>query len=168
MDNLIKWISAIGALVGTIVVINQPQYQWLWIIVALGCIGFAYEQFFKKKEQSKKILFIDDDVNEFPIIETLRNNGYEIDTMPDVENLSDDKIKQSKIIFVDYKGVGQSFGKKQGLDLIKALKHKYSKKIVILFSAHRGFGIDADLNIADEVINKNAPLQDFINIIEKY
>ncbi len=88
--------------------------------------------------------------------------------MKDIENLEDNVVKNAKIIFVDFKGVGRKFGNQQGIDLIKALKKKYkNKKTVILFSAHN-FNLTKEIDAGDDRIAKNASLQDFIDMIKKY
>lgn len=117
----------------------------------------------------KNILFIDDEIKDFEIVNTLRKNKYTIDTLEDVEDLYGEEIKKAKIIFVDFKGVGRKFGEQQGIDLIKALKSTYkNKKTIILFSAHSRFSLSHDLNAGDDSIAKNASTQDFIDMIEKY
>lgn len=120
------------------------------------------------KNKPKKILFIDDEIDDFEIVKTLRKNNYQIDTLNDLENLENDIVKNAKIIFVDFKGVGKKFGNQQGIDLIKALKKKYKKKkTIILFSAHN-FSLTKEIDAGDNRIAKNAPLQDFVDMIEKY
>ena len=120
------------------------------------------------KNKPKGILFIDDYIDDFKIVNMLKKNDYQVDTLEDVENLQDEKIKNAKIIFVDFKGVGKQFGSQQGIDLIKALKKKYkNKKTVILFSAHN-FSLTKEIDAGDNRIDKNAPLQDFIDMINKY
>ncbi len=122
----------------------------------------------KQKNKPKRILFVDDEIDDFEIVETLRKNDYEIDTLEDIENLAEDLVKSAKIIFVDFKGVGKEFGNEQGIDLIKALKRKYKKKkTVILFSAHN-FNLTKEIDAGDDRIAKNAPLQDFIDMINKH
>lgn len=136
------------------------------IITILGVIYGVYKW---HKNKPKNILFIDDEINDFAIVNTLQKNKYTIDTMEDVEDLEEEKIKKAKIIFVDFKGVGKRFGRQQGIDLIKALKAKYkNKKTIILFSAHSGFNLSHDLDAGDNSIAKNASTQDFINMIDKY
>ncbi|KAF3983656.1 MAG: hypothetical protein HFP81_06495 [Methylococcales symbiont of Hymedesmia sp. n. MRB-2018] len=136
------------------------------IITIFGAIYGTYKW---HKNKPKNILFIDDEIKDFEIVNTLRKNKYTIDTLEDVEDLEGEKIKKAKIIFVDFKGVGKKFGKQQGIDLIKALKAKYKKKkTIILFSAHSGFSLSHDTKAGDDSIAKNASTQDFIDMINKY
>lgn len=136
------------------------------IITILLAIYGIYKWY---KNKPKNILFIDDEIKDFEIVNTLRKNKYTIDTMEDVEDLEEEKIKKAKIIFVDFKGVGKKFGKQQGIDLIKALKAKYKKKkTIILFSAHARFSLSHDLKAGDDSIAKNASIQDFMNMIDRY
>jgi ActR/RegA family two-component response regulator len=148
-NTMLDVLSAIGTII-TILVALSGLYNWY-------------------KKRPKSVLFIDDEINDFEIVNTLKQNKFNIETMEDVEDLEDEKIKKAKIIFVDFKGVGKKFGKHQGIDLIKALKSKYkNKKSIILFSAHSGFSLSHDLKAGDDSIAKNASTQDFINIINKY
>lgn len=144
--------------------------EWINIIAGIITIFLAIYGLYKwYKNKPKNILFIDDEIEDFEIVNTLRKNKYTIDTLEDVEDLEEEKIKNAKIIFVDFKGVGKKFGKQQGIDLIKALKAKYkNKKTIILFSAHSGFNLSHDLQAGDDNIAKNASTQDFINMINKY
>ncbi len=138
----------------------------LTIITAIiSAVVWAYR---RHKNKPTRILFVDDEIDDFAIPKTLKKNDYEIDTLQDVENLHDTKVKNAKIIFVDFKGVGKSFGRQQGIDLIKALKKEYKrKKTVILFSSHN-FNLTKEIDAGDDRIAKNASLQDFIDIIKKY
>ncbi len=139
------------------------------VITIIGAIIWLYKTYEKyKKNKPTRILFVDDEIDDFFIPKTLKKNDYEIDTLQDVENLHDKKVKNAKIIFVDFKGVGKSFGKQQGIDLIKALKKEYKKKkTVILFSSHN-FNLTKEIDAGDDRIAKNASLQDFIDMIKKY
>lgn len=137
------------------------------IITIFSALVWAYNKWCKRKP--KNILFVDDEIDDFEIVNTLKQNNFTVDTLEDVENLEEEKIKTAKIIFVDFKGVGKKFGRHQGIDLIKALKAKYKKKkTIILFSAHSGFSLSHDLQAGDDSIAKNATTQDFINMINKY
>jgi len=144
--------------------------KWINTIAAIITIFIAIHGFYKwNKNKPKNILFIDDEIKDFEIVNTLKRNKYPIETLEDVEDLGEEKIKNAKIIFVDFKGVGRKFGRHQGIDLIKALKDKYkNKKTIILFSAHSGFSLSHDLQAGDDTIAKNASLQDFIDMIKKY
>ena len=117
----------------------------------------------------KYVLFVDDEVNDFPVIDSLKEQNYKIDTLNDIENIDCPHISRAKIIFIDYKWVWKKFTKnEQWIWLIKALKSKYwKKKTIILFSASR-FSLDKETQIADDKIAKNASLQEFIAIIQKY
>ena len=139
------------------------------IAALIAIFSAIYKLYRWYKNKPKNILFIDDEIKDFAIVNTLRKNKYNIDTLEDVEDLEGEKIKKAKIIFVDFKGVGKKFGKQQGIDLIKALKAKYkNKKTIILFSAHSGFSLTHDLQAGDENIAKNASTQDFIDMINKH
>ncbi|MEK7453209.1 MAG: hypothetical protein AAB614_03170 [Patescibacteria group bacterium] len=62
-----------------------------------------------KKSYTKdntNILFIDD--LEMPIVDNLKKAGYKVKKIRDVKDVDDADVKNSQIIFVDYKGVGKN------------------------------------------------------------
>jgi hypothetical protein len=48
-------------------------------------------------------LFVDDEVNDFPVIDSLKSQNYKIDTLNDIENIDCPHVSRAKIIFIDYK-----------------------------------------------------------------
>ena len=123
----------LGVLVSIIELIGGPGGIILGVLVLIIGVIWCYG---KIKNRPKGILFIDDQINDFEIVQTLRNRGYTIETLPDLSDINSEKVKNAKIIFVDFKGVGKNFGPEQGVSLIKALREKYGKKkkIIIVFS----------------------------------
>lgn len=119
------------------------------------------------KDKLIQVLFVDD--QKFDIIDVLKKAGW-VNTkrIKDVTNLDAVDIKNSDVIFVDVNGVGcQLFPKDQGLGLAEAIKNKYPKKYIVLYSAlshhfHRA------LNVVDNVLEKNADPYEFINILENF
>ena len=127
--------------------------------------NFNLFSLFKKK--SKVVLFIDDDIDNFPYVESLRNKGYVVHTLKEFTSLEDKKIIESDIIFVDYRGVGVDLDKKeQGFAVIHLIKNRFPKKRVIIYSAH-SFTLKRNVHIADDSIFKNATLAEFIEKIEE-
>ena len=113
------------------------------------------------------ILFIDDNIEKFEIPGLLKNHGYTVHTLTDIKSIDCTEVKKSRVIFVDYKGVGREFGD-QGIGVIKSIKKRYKGwKKVILYSSY-SFKLSKDIDAADEKIDKNAPLEDFIALVEKY
>jgi hypothetical protein len=123
-----------------------------------------------KNKQSTRILFIDDNHNEFRMVSILKKSGW-INTkaIKDVNGLEDPKIIEANIIFVDINGVGLNMQfEDQGLGLASALKKKYhSKKIVIYSAETTGNRFHNALREVDACLSKNAEPYEFINLIEK-
>lgn len=97
-----------------------------------------------------KVLFIDDE--KFKKIANLKKAGWNVIQKSRLDNLDDDSVLSSHVIFVDYKGVG-SRDSEEGIGLLKALKKRYGdQKWLILYSAHElslnVYGIGANSYLA--------------------
>ena len=133
--------------------------------------GFFSGLLKKKKVFDKsniRILFIDDEFDDFPVIQNLIDAGWAVEGIGDVQNIDDDIVKRSHIIFVDYKGVGQKLSEsEQGIGLIKLLKNNYKdSKRVGLYSGHNRFSLGDDFDIADFRLSKNTDTREFIEVIQ--
>ncbi len=62
-----------------------------------------------------QILFVDDEVRDFDVINNLKEAGWSVVGIEDIKNVDEDTVKRSQIIFVDYKGVGRSLSLKDQL-----------------------------------------------------
>lgn len=117
-----------------------------------------------------QILFIDDD--KMPsVIKPLRKSGWlNIKKIGDTANLDATEIRNANIIFVDILGVGKELQfKNEGIGLAAAIKRRYPKKGVVIYSAtpeHKLF--DPDIDILDGRLEKYAEPIQFSNMIEKY
>ena len=102
-----------------------------------------------------KILIIDD--QEFPLIDVFIRNGYNVERIPDVRNLTELTDDKYQIILLDIQGVGQteSHGL-QGLGILKAIKDENPSKCVILYSS-------SPINLTDHPLSTRA---DFV--LEKH
>lgn len=157
----------------------------IWIIVTLlvALILWILKFFSDKTWLTKKvkwvfkkswnkddyILFIDDNINGFALIESLTKQWYNIDTLKDITDIECAKISRAKIIFVDHRWVWKGIWEKSWLWVIRILKKRYNdEKKLVLFSATR-FWIDQidELDIADEKIKKNSSPEAFVKLIEK-
>lgn len=117
-----------------------------------------------------QILFIDDEP--LPtLIRTLKKAGWKnIKRIGDTANLDMAEILNANIIFVDIKGVGKLLQfKNEGVGLAAAIKQRYPKKGVVIYSATSDHNLfDPDLNIVDGKLYKNAEPIQFNNMIEQY
>lgn len=116
-----------------------------------------------------RILFIDDEMDEFPVIQNLKDAGWSVEAVNDVQNVEEDVVRRSQVIFVDYKGIAQHLSEKeQGIGLIKLLKQTYKEsKRVGLYSGHNRFTLGHDIDAADFKLPKNADTREFITIIQR-
>ncbi len=129
------------------------------------------ESFERKKNRLKetiKILFIDDNHNDFHIVSILKKQGWKsTKSIKDVINLDDLKVQESDIIFVDINGVGSTLFKDEGLGLASALKKKYIDKKIIIYSADtKGDRFHKALREVDGCLSKDAEPFQFSNLIE--
>lgn len=126
-----------------------------------------------KKIQHKddyRILFIDDKHSDFKMVSILKKAGWtNTKAIKDLTDLDDIKAREASIIFVDINGVGVQMFEDQGLGLAAALKDKYPKKTIILYSAEpTGDRFDKKLKKVDDSLPKNAEPYEFISLIEQY
>lgn len=162
IEQIIIWviILVIGAIIFSI---------WDKIKSSMKKIKFIKNIFQKWWDKENYILFIDDNINDFPLVDSLRHHWYKIDILKDVDDIQCSEISRAKIIFIDHRWVWSKFWESEWLGLIKTLKKMYkNKKKLILFSATK-FWIERikEMSCADEIIQKNARTEDFINLIEK-
>jgi len=117
-----------------------------------GAVDRSKVIFFK---ESAKILFIDDlDLKDK--IKNLENAGWKnVIQLEDAHNIDRKEIRESDIIFVDYKGIGMT-SEKQGLGVLTALRESYKdSKWLILYTAHE-LPVDAFNIGANSVLGKNS------------
>lgn len=117
-----------------------------------------------------KILFIDDNHTEYKMVSILKKSGWiNTKSVKDVIDLDDLKVQEADIIFVDINGVGTTMFQDQGLGLASALKRKYEKKKIILYSAETtGDRFHRALREVDDCLPKNAEPYQFSNLIEEF
>ncbi|GGG98785.1 transcriptional regulator [Polaribacter pacificus] len=122
----------------------------------------------KKDKSNLRILFIDDQHTKFKMVSILKKSGWKnTNSVKDITDLDDYKAKEADIIFVDINGVGKTLFKDEGLGLASALKKKYPKKKIVIYSAEtKGDRFHKALREVDDCLSKNAEPYQFINLIE--
>ncbi|EKE05882.1 MAG: hypothetical protein ACD_19C00168G0004 [uncultured bacterium] len=136
-------------------------------------VSSLFDRLFHGKDRFTKenvqILFVDDEVNDFDVINNLKEAGWSVIGVEDIKNVDEDIVKRSQIIFVDFKGVGRSLSQKeQGIGLIKLIKNTYGKKKrLILYSGHASFSLDDNFKAADDWLSKNSDTREFIDKIKE-
>jgi hypothetical protein len=117
-----------------------------------------------------RILFIDDDAR-FKVAKILAKSGWvHTKLIKDAATLDDADIFAADILFIDVQGVGVELGfNDEGLGLALALKSKYPKKKVVIYSAEtKGDRFHAALRKADSFLPKNADPYEFQKIVEDF
>ncbi len=105
-----------------------------------------------------KILFIDDDQG-FKIVGILKKMGWEnTRIVEDINSLEEAVLSDADVVFVDIQGVGKSmFYVDEGLGLALAIKRRYQKKKIIIYSAEEeGARFHDALQEADYSLPKTA------------
>jgi hypothetical protein len=122
----------------------------------------------ERLKDKTRILFIDDMHTDYKMVSILKKAGWSnTKSVKDILDLDDQRVLESDIIFVDINGVGVTMFEDQGLGLASALKSKYSKKKIILYSAETaGDRFHKALREVDDCLAKNAEPYQFINLVE--
>jgi len=118
-------------------------------------------------QRSIKILFVDDE--DFSIkINIIRDAGWNVNQVKEVNNINSTEIVHANIIFMDYIGVGKVLTpKEEGIGLLKSIRKKYPDKFLIFFSGHAGYIPGHEVHsIADAWIDKHADPFVYIDQIE--
>jgi hypothetical protein len=121
-------------------------------------------------KEETRILFIDDDVR-FKVAKILGRSGWKYTkVIKDATTLDDAEILEADILFIDVQGVGVSLGfSDEGLGLALAVKEKYPKKKVVIYSAEtQGNRFHSALRKADSFLPKNADPYEFQRIVEEF
>ena len=140
------------------IAIKILKIGWNWIIA-----GFKKKSFNEIKASSS-ILFIDDE--QLSIVRLLKRDSWNVRQIKNTPTLDDPEIVRSNVIFIDVVGIGEDLSKEnKGAELAKLLKNKYSKKYIIISSNY--VQLRSPQEFSHDWIQKNAPISDFVNIIEK-
>lgn len=124
----------------------------------------------KEYKDETRILFIDDDTK-FKVAKILSKSGWvHTKLIKDAETLDISEITEAHILFIDVQGVGVAMGfNDEGLGLALAIKKKYPKKKVVIYSAEtQGDRFHEALRTADNFLPKNADPYEFQKIVEEY
>lgn len=120
-----------------------------------------------KPKELVRILFVDDDTT-FKVVKILRADGWRSTRIvKDIASLDDPDIRDTDIFFVDIQGVGKILGfKDEGLGLVRALKERFPRKKVVIYSAEAtGDRFHGALRLADDRLSKDADPYEFIRTV---
>ncbi|MGY4385971.1 CheY-like chemotaxis protein [Pedobacter sp. UYP24] len=131
-------------------------------------VGSDVSQSENRMKSTIKILFVDDNHTDYKMVSILKRAGW-INTraIKDITDLDNNIVTESDIIFVDINGVGLTMFEDQGLGLATALKNKYPKKKIVIYSAETlGDRFHKALRQVDDCLPKNAEPYQFIDLVE--
>ncbi len=164
-------ISAAGIIITILLFFFSDNKIYVEIfLLFLFLLGIVYYFLYRKNKilsveeirNKAKILFIDD--KECPVVINLQRNNFDVRKVDDVENTQDVNVLWANLVFVDYKGVGQTLaGKKEGLGLINLLEKDHPEKRYIIYSSIQDF--DGVVNYP--YIRKNAEYDEFVSLISE-
>lgn len=116
----------------------------------------------------KKIPIVAIDDQEFPPEINLRNSGFSIQTLSDINRITD--VEQYQIVLCDLNDIGSNLSpESQGAYVIEEIKSKYPDKIVIAYTA-------ASLNsklltkarsVADDYVKKDITIEKWRDVLDE-
>ena len=122
---------------------------------------YTQEEFDKIKFKAR-VAFVDDE--EIAHVDRLRNDGYNIQIMSDIENIDDFIRRKYHVVVLDIQGVGQNISpESEGWGILRYLKKECPNLVVIMYTGAEWsitkYKDDADL--ADDFIGKDMEFLDF-------
>lgn len=169
MSDFMTWIKDNQILSGVGVLIISGLGYMGKLLFKLISPNKKNEDKINIKKKTCRILFIDD--SQFKVIDILKKAGWlNVKRLKDINNIDDAEVANSDIFFVDIQGVGKALNfSDEGLGLAQALKTKYPKKVVIIYSAeNQGNRFHKALKSADATLSKNADPYEFQALVEQY
>ncbi|RKV83231.1 MAG: hypothetical protein D8H97_08565 [Neisseria sp.] len=119
-----------------------------------------------KLKELNKILIIDD--NDFPPLNKLRNNNFQITKFDDISSIQ--IVKEFPIVVCDIQGVGKelSDSTRGGAFIIKEIRNQYPDKYIIAYSTHSyDLVLQEYTKHADIFIGKGTSVEQWSSIFEE-
>lgn len=117
---------------------------------------------FEKAKFKARIAFVDDE--EIVHVERLREDGYNIHTTSDIENIDNFLRKKYHVVVLDIQGIGQNISpKSEGWGILKYLKNECPNLVVIMYTGAE-WSITKykdEAEQADDFIGKDLEFLDF-------
>lgn len=122
---------------------------------------YTQEEFDKIKFKAR-VAFVDDE--EIAHVDRLKNDGYNIHTITDIDNIDDFIRRKYHVVVLDIQGVGQNISPdSEGWGILRYLKKECPNLVVIMYTGAEWsitkYKEDADL--ADDFIGKDLEFLDF-------
>ena len=117
--------------------------------------------------QSGRILFVDDEV--MPLIEELRRTGFSVNHDTTGNEFEPQVSAQYfDVAILDYSGVGQKYGPKQGLDLLRHIRRVSPRTRIIAYTSRSLSSVESDFyRMADRVLAKDAGVAETLEVVEE-
>jgi CheY-like chemotaxis protein len=126
----------------------------------------AAEPAIEEIRKKSRILVIDD--QEFPYMDLLKRDGYDMERWAEVESLSKLTDGYFDVLLLDINGVGMKESpRRQGLGILEHVKHSNPAQQVILYSSKPQSITQREvLILADSVLDKKAEYVDYKTSID--
>jgi CheY-like chemotaxis protein len=126
----------------------------------------AAEPTIEEIRKKSRILVIDD--QEFPYMDLLKRDGYDMERWAEVESLSKLTDGYFDVLLLDINGVGMKESpRRQGLGILEHVKHSNPAQQVILYSSKPQSITQREvLILADSVLDKKAEYVDYKTSID--
>ncbi len=117
-------------------------------------------------KQIARVLIIDD--RKPQLIEDLKNEGWHVRYLSDLDSYNNIELLDSHIICLDIVGVGEKLRCDDGMGLVEGIKEKYPSKRVLLYSSVRKHDIfDQAIDQVDKRVFKDGQPYQFIRSVEQ-
>lgn len=120
-------------------------------------------------ELRKKIPIVAIDDQNFPPEKNLKNSGFLIETLSDIQRISD--IEKYQIILCDVNGIGSALSENtQGAYVIEEIKSAYPDKIVIAYTAGSTNArlVKQARAAANHYIKKDENIEEWRNLLDEF
>ncbi|WP_335976411.1 hypothetical protein [Gaetbulibacter jejuensis] len=122
---------------------------------------YTQEEFDKLKFKAR-VAFVDDE--EIAHVDRLKDDGYNIHTLSDIDNIDDFIRRKYHVVVLDIQGIGQNISPdSEGWGILRYLKKECPNLVVIMYTGAEWsitkYKEDADL--ADDFIGKDMEFLDF-------
>lgn len=120
-----------------------------------------------ERKENTRILVIDDNEQE-DLTDYAHRHNWKTRWLQDLPNFDHIDLKDSQIICLDINGIGGELGKKNGLDLLLSIRHRYPCKKYIVYSTQpiSDFFHEANKYI-DKRIHKQGDFEPFISAFDE-
>lgn len=156
-------LGKLGSAIGTLIVFVAGKKRKIIIR--------EFKKLFKHKRTKYHILFIDDDHDQYRLIDSLkREDDFSVRAIKDARSLSQEEITWAHAVFVDIHGVGIELNLEgQGKDLALGIKRTHPEKKVVLYSTIAlGDIFDTEIDELDWRIRKTRRATDVINQLNEW